>query len=44
MDRFIVEEYLLDVLFFLNGWFVPLNDLIKNMTKFSLACSLEFVC
>lgn len=34
MDRFIVEEYLLDVLFFLNGWFVPLNDLlIKNINK-----------
>ncbi|KAM0997169.1 hypothetical protein ACFX13_007173 [Malus domestica] len=41
MDRFIVEEYLLDVLFYLNGWFVPLNDLlIEDITKFLVACSL----
>lgn len=26
IDRFVVEEYLLDVLLFLNGWFVDVTD------------------
>lgn len=27
IDRFVVEEYLLDVLYFLNGWLVACFDL-----------------
>lgn len=41
IDRFVVEEYLLDVLLFLNGWFV---DVIGSLPLWLLLICPHFCC
>lgn len=41
IDRFVVEEYLLDVLLYLNGWFV--NFIYSLLLQFSSLFNFYFV-
>lgn len=43
IDRFVVEEYLLDVLFFLNGWLVDGLIFLDIFTVFSTGVVFAFL-
>lgn len=44
IDRFVVEEYLLDVLFFLNGWSVNTNPLLTTYEDLLIFTFLYRAC